>query len=59
MLVHDEFIIEIPNNPASIAQAKKWLLHAAVEGTKKILQSVPVGITEDDIAIAEYWVKPK
>jgi DNA polymerase-1 len=58
MLVHDEFIIEIPDDPESIAKAKQWLLHGAVTGTEKVLKTVPVGVTEKNIAIGHYWVKP-
>jgi DNA polymerase-1 len=56
-LIHDEFVIEIPNNPESIKQAKAWLLNAAVKGAEQVLKTVAVGITEEDIIISDHWFK--
>jgi DNA polymerase I-like protein with 3'-5' exonuclease and polymerase domains len=55
---HDEFVVEIPDNPESIAAAKKWLTNAAVAGLKSVLKTVPVGISEADVKISPRWEKP-
>jgi DNA polymerase I len=59
ILCHDEFVIEVPDNPESIAAAKNWLLQATVKGMETVLKTVPVGISEGDIVVADRWIKPK
>jgi DNA polymerase-1 len=57
--IHDEFLVECPDNPTSIAVAKKWLFKAAVKGLESVLGDVPLGITEDDIVVSYQWTKQK
>jgi DNA polymerase I-like protein with 3'-5' exonuclease and polymerase domains len=57
--IHDEFLVECPDKPESIAAAQKWLFEAAVKGLESVLGDVPLGITEDDIVVGYKWTKQK
>jgi hypothetical protein len=57
--IHDEFLVECPDNPESITKAKQWLFNAALKGLESALGDVPPGITEDDIVVSDHWTKQK
>lgn len=47
-VVHDEVLVEVPDNPVLIDKAKRFITQAFIEGNERYIKSVPVQVGSED-----------
>lgn len=58
LLVHDEVIMEVDNDPVVIEQAKQAMVTAMRSYAEKFVPEVPWPLTVDDVEVKERWADP-